>query len=38
MAGSVEKLKDTLDWLGIRCNEGPSIGGRFAPYFQVCTG
>ena len=33
--GSVERLEETLDWLGIHFDEGPRAGGRCAPYFQV---
>ena len=33
--GSVERLTETLDWLGIHFDEGPRAGGRCAPYFQV---
>lgn len=32
-----ERLKivfDTLHWLGINWNEGPDIGGEYAPYIQ----
>jgi len=32
--GSVQNLYDTFDWLGIRWDEGPDIGGAFAPYVQ----
>ena len=32
--GSVQNLYDTFDWLGIRWDEGPDIGGDFAPYVQ----
>jgi len=31
---SVQNLYDTFDWLGIRWDEGPDIGGAFAPYVQ----
>ena len=33
--GSVERLTETLNWLGIHFDEGPRAGGRYAPYFQV---
>ncbi len=34
---SEEALKDlyeTLDWFGIRCDEGPDVGGACGPYIQ----
>jgi glutamyl-tRNA synthetase len=30
----VQNLFDTFDWLGIKWDEGPDIGGPFAPYVQ----
>ncbi len=30
----VQNLYDTFSWLGIKWNEGPDIGGAFAPYIQ----
>jgi len=30
----VQNLYDTFDWLGIHWDEGPDIGGAFAPYVQ----
>jgi len=30
----VKNLYDTFDWLGFRWDEGPDIGGEFAPYVQ----
>jgi len=33
--GAVEKLLDILDWVGIKFDEGPHIGGPFAPYTQT---
>ncbi|MCL1836900.1 MAG: glutamate--tRNA ligase [Treponema sp.] len=30
----VQNLYDTFDWLGIRWDEGPDVGGTFAPYVQ----
>lgn len=32
--GSIEHIKDSLAWLGIAWDEGPDIGGEFAPYKQ----
>ncbi|XP_073948559.1 putative glutamate--tRNA ligase, mitochondrial isoform X2 [Choristoneura fumiferana] len=32
--GSVEALIADLEWAGITCDEGPSIGGRNGPYIQ----
>lgn len=32
--GAVENLIDTLTWAGINFDEGPHIGGSFAPYLQ----
>lgn len=33
-AGSLEGIKDSLRWLGLDWDEGPEIGGPFAPYTQ----
>lgn len=33
-ADSEAQLYDTLDWLGLHWDEGPDIGGPFAPYRQ----
>ncbi len=33
--GAVEKLLDILAWTGISFDEGPHIGGPFAPYTQT---
>ena len=30
----VQNLYDTFSWLGIKWDEGPDIGGEFAPYIQ----
>ncbi|MDR1469154.1 MAG: glutamate--tRNA ligase [Spirochaetaceae bacterium] len=30
----VKNLYDTFDWLGFRWDEGPDVGGAFAPYVQ----
>lgn len=35
VAGAVEKLLDILKWTGITFDEGPHIGGPFAPYTQT---
>ncbi|MDP2736791.1 MAG: glutamate--tRNA ligase [bacterium] len=32
--GAVEGLIDILDWVGIKFDEGPHIGGKFGPYTQ----
>lgn len=32
--GAVENLIATLKWVGLDYNEGPEIGGKFAPYYQ----
>lgn len=34
VAGAVEGLIDILDWLGIRPDEGPNVGGQYGPYIQ----
>ncbi len=31
---ALEDLYQTLDWLGIRCDEGPRAGGEYGPYVQ----
>lgn len=33
--GAVEKLLDILDWVGVKFDEGPHVGGPFAPYTQT---
>jgi len=30
----VQNLYDTFSWLGIKWDEGPAVGGTFAPYIQ----
>src|SRR5512133_1833576 len=32
--GSFEAIVDVLRWLGLDWDEGPEVGGPFAPYFQ----
>ncbi|MFH1032072.1 MAG: glutamate--tRNA ligase [Chloroflexota bacterium] len=32
--GAVEAILDGLRWLGLDWDEGPEVGGKFAPYFQ----
>ena len=32
--GATELIEDTLEWLGLNWDEGPIIGGPYAPYFQ----
>lgn len=34
VAGAVENLLATLDWAGVKPDEGPQIGGDFGPYVQ----
>ena len=34
VTGATEKILESLEWLGINWNEGPSIGGPYEPYFQ----
>ncbi|MFH4979008.1 hypothetical protein AB6A40_005717, partial [Gnathostoma spinigerum] len=34
LPGSALELQTTLDEYGLKCDEGPSKGGPFAPYFQ----
>ena len=31
---SLQDLYDTLDWLGIKWDEGPVVGGEYGPYVQ----
>jgi glutamyl-tRNA synthetase len=32
--GAVENLIEILNWIGIKFDEGPHIGGKFGPYIQ----
>ncbi|MBI4180769.1 MAG: glutamate--tRNA ligase [Chloroflexi bacterium] len=32
--GAVEAILDSLRWLGLDWDEGPEVGGKYAPYFQ----
>ncbi|HSX33420.1 MAG TPA: glutamate--tRNA ligase [Candidatus Saccharimonadales bacterium] len=32
--GGLENIKETLRWLGLNWDEGPDIGGPYAPYIQ----
>ncbi|KAL5486667.1 hypothetical protein EMCRGX_G019178 [Ephydatia muelleri] len=32
--GSAQQLQESLEWLGVRFDEGPNIGGKFGPYIQ----
>jgi len=32
--GAIEVLLDSLKWLGMDWDEGPEVGGEYAPYFQ----
>lgn len=33
--GATELIEDTLNWLGLKWDEGPEIGGNHGPYFQT---
>lgn len=33
--GAIKNLIEILDWLGLKFDEGPGIGGRFGPYIQT---
>ena len=35
VAGSVENLIKVLDWVGIKFDEGPHLGGNYGPYIQT---
>lgn len=32
--GSIDHIVESLDWLGLRRDEGPKVGGGFGPYLQ----
>ena len=32
--GAVEVIMEALDWLGLQWDEGPDVGGKYAPYKQ----
>ena len=32
--GALERIQDSLKWLGLDWDEGPTVGGPHAPYFQ----
>lgn len=34
VAGGSDNIKETLQWLGLQWDEGPDVGGPFAPYIQ----
>lgn len=34
VAGAADNIKETLHWLGMEWDEGPDVGGPFAPYVQ----
>lgn len=34
VAGGTQNIKDSLRWLGLQWDEGPDIGGPYAPYIQ----
>jgi glutamyl-tRNA synthetase len=31
---ALQDIYDTFDWLGVRWDEGPRVGGNYGPYFQ----
>ena len=33
--GAIENLFKILDWVGIKFDEGPKIGGKYGPYIQT---
>jgi len=33
--GSIENLISILDWVGIKFDEGPGVGGEYGPYIQT---
>lgn len=33
--GSVKNIQESLQWLGLNIDEGPSVGGSHGPYMQV---
>ena len=33
--GAVESLMNILDWVGIKFDEGPKVGGKYGPYIQT---
>ena len=35
MEGATELILDTMRWLNLEWDEGPIVGGPFAPYFQT---
>jgi glutamyl-tRNA synthetase len=35
VAGAIDVIHETLGWLGIEWDEGPDIGGPYAPYLQT---
>ena len=34
--GTMERMIDMLDWMGMTPDEGPIVGGDYGPYVQVC--
>ncbi|CAG2123353.1 unnamed protein product [Medioppia subpectinata] len=34
--GSQQNLEDMLNWTGLTPDEGPTVGGQYGPYIQVC--
>ncbi|HSX35427.1 MAG TPA: glutamate--tRNA ligase [Patescibacteria group bacterium] len=34
VVGGLENIKETLRWLGLNWDEGPDVGGPYAPYVQ----
>jgi hypothetical protein len=35
--GSVDALRNTLEWAGLDYDEGVGAGGSYGPYTQVCS-
>lgn len=35
VAGAIDVMKDTLNWMGMTWDEGPDIGGPYGPYLQT---
>ena len=33
--GSLERIEQSLKWLKLRFDEGPTVGGNYGPYQQV---
>jgi len=35
VTGAVRGFQDSLDWLGLKFDEGPTTGGAHGPYIQA---